>query len=65
MMAFFTGLAVALVLMIGSFVLFSNTDITSVERSSPSASVRLDDNASKMAQGSGHSQPADRRASAR
>lgn len=65
MMAFFTGLAVALVLMIGSFVLYSSTDITSVERSSPSASVRINDDASKTAQGSGYGEPEDRRASAR
>lgn len=41
MAAFFSGLAIALALVVGGFLLYSAGGITTAQRSSPQASVRL------------------------
>lgn len=54
MYAFLIGLAAAVVLTVGAVLTYNGADITMVEHSSPSASVRVDSDASKTALGSGY-----------
>lgn len=63
MAAFLSGLAVALVLLIGGVILYSSTAVTVAERSSPQASVRLDGTVT-AAQGAGNQARQSRRVSA-
>lgn len=54
MRTFFIGAGVALLLTGGAAYLYDLTSVTSAERSSPAGSVRLDDNASESAKGTGY-----------
>lgn len=58
MWSFAIGVGVALALAAGSVLLFEASQVTSVERYSPDAWVRVEDERSRTAEGTGYGMPA-------